>query len=81
MTVKTITVTEEAYNFLKKAKNENESFSEVIIRITNRNRFDLKKYAGVLSEKRADELKTLAKKTREDVSRDIERRIKDVRSR
>jgi len=36
MAVKTITITEGAYNSLKSLKGENESFSEVIGRITKK---------------------------------------------
>lgn len=36
MTVKTLTVTEEAYNILKAAKGPQDSFSDTIVRIGNR---------------------------------------------
>lgn len=81
MAVKTITITEEAYSLLRRAKAAEESFSEVIIRITKGRKVDLKKYAGVLSEKRAEELKSFVKKTREKASLDAKERMKDVRSR
>ena len=81
MAVKTITVTEEAYNTLRKLKEDEESFSRVIIRLSERKRVDLKRYAGILSEKRAEELKKLAKNVRERASKDTEERIKNVHSR
>ena len=40
MSVKTITITEEAYNHLKSAKGEEESFTEAIIRITKKSPLD-----------------------------------------
>ncbi len=47
MTTKTITVTENAYIALKHMKQENESFSETIVRITKRR--PLREFFGCLS--------------------------------
>lgn len=49
MVVKTITVTEDAYNALKKDKEENESFSEVILR-THGKKLTVKEICGILKE-------------------------------
>ncbi len=81
MTVKTITVTEEAYNALRKMKEDEESFSRVIIRLSERKKINLVKYSGILSEKRADELKVIAKKTRDRASEDVRKRVRNVHSR
>lgn len=54
MAVKTITVTEDAYNSLKAKKGETESFSDTILRITRYR--SLKEFAGALSEKTAEKL-------------------------
>lgn len=80
MAVKTITVTEEAYNALRRLKGGGESFSEVILKVT-KNKIDFTKYAGVLSEHRAKELKEHVKRTRERISRDMTERVKYVHSR
>jgi len=49
MAVKTITVTEEAYNGLKGLKRKDESFSELLIRLT-KGRNTLKKMLGALPD-------------------------------
>ena len=54
MSTRNITITEEAYEKLKIRKDERESFTDVIIRLTNKG--DIMKFAGILSEKEADEL-------------------------
>ena len=55
MSVKTITITEEAYNHLKSAKSEDESFTEAIIRITKKN--PLYALVGILTKDDANELR------------------------
>lgn len=55
MGTKTISLTEEAYNRLKAAKKEGESFSDVVNRISPGVR--LEDYWGVLDEGAADELR------------------------
>jgi predicted CopG family antitoxin len=44
---KTITITDEAYRKLKGEKLAGESFSEVIKRLTDKRRRDLREFAGV----------------------------------
>jgi len=46
MPTKTITITEEAYERLRREKMEGESFSEVIIRLTERKR-GIDEFAGI----------------------------------
>lgn len=47
MVVKTITITEEAYNALKRLKKEEESFSEVVLRLTTqKNGQNLRAFLG-----------------------------------
>ncbi len=53
MPTRTITITEEAYERLKARKEEKDSFSNVIIKLTKKGR--LMDFAGMLTEKEADE--------------------------
>ena len=62
MATKTLTVTEEAYNRLASKKKENESFSDVINRITNKK--SVLEFAGILSKKSADEIEKNMEKNR-----------------
>jgi len=55
MATKTISITEDAYERLRTNKMENESFTDVINRITNKR--SIMELAGILSNKEADELK------------------------
>ena len=54
MATKTISITEEAYERLRTNKMENESFTDVINRITNKR--SIMELAGILTNKEADEL-------------------------
>lgn len=62
MATKTLTITEEAYERLARLKKENESFSKVIERITNKRK--LSEFAGILSEESANELEDAIKEGR-----------------
>ena len=63
MATKTISITEEAYQRLKMKKEQNESFTDVINRITGRR--SLLELAGILSNKEADKMEQVIKKSRE----------------
>ena len=54
MATKNISITEEAYDRLATLREGNESFSEIIKRITHAR--DLMQFAGILSTRTADEL-------------------------
>ncbi|OGI64012.1 hypothetical protein A2642_00545 [Candidatus Nomurabacteria bacterium RIFCSPHIGHO2_01_FULL_39_10] len=62
MATKTLTITEDAYERLAATKEENESFSEVINRITNK--VSLLSMAGILSEQEADRIEQRIKNMR-----------------
>ncbi len=62
MATKTISITEEAYSRLKNKKNENESFSDVINKITKK--VSLMELAGLLTKKEAEELEENIKRSR-----------------
>lgn len=69
MTVKTITIKEEVYNILKKLKKEEESFSDLLLRLANQiNGQNLENFLGAWDvddeemEKINKEIDTLKKK-------------------
>jgi predicted CopG family antitoxin len=64
MSSKSITISEEAYRRLKSKKKKNESFTDVINRITRER--PLSEIAGILSEKEADKLKKHVKDRRKE---------------
>ncbi len=55
MVVKTITITEEAYRSLRARKSGEESFSDVILRLTRRR--PLRDFVGILSPESADAIR------------------------
>ena len=63
MATKTISITEEAYERLKTRKNENDSFSEVIYKITGKR--SLLEIAGSLSKEEASKVEEEIKKERD----------------
>lgn len=71
MATKTLTITEDAYERLAAFKNESESFSDVITKITGK--VSLLSIAGILTEKEADGLersiKALRRKSRDRLKR------------
>lgn len=71
MAVKTITVTEDAYEALKRLKEEGESFSKVIIRVA-KGRENIEKYFGVLNKKSARHIKENIRKFRKRTDKDYE---------
>ena len=76
MTTKTISITEEAYERLRSKKDERESFSDVINRITNKR--PLSDFLGVLNEKEADLLENTIGKNRK-INRELhEKRVKYI---
>ncbi|MBU1975018.1 MAG: antitoxin VapB family protein [Nanoarchaeota archaeon] len=74
MATKTLTITEDAYNLLSSRKGPNESFSDVISRITKST--SLRELVGILSDKDAKELKSNIAKTRKQMDKDFEKRMK-----
>ncbi len=76
MAVKTITVTEKAYETLKAKKVSGESFSEAIMRIAGRR--SLMEFAGALSKESADRLENSIKETRRRHTESYRRTFKKV---
>ena len=64
MAVKTITITEEAYNILKRMKYNDKSFSEVIVEFADRHKGNAVRLFGILGDS-ANELDELQKKIKE----------------
>lgn len=62
MAFKTITLSEEAYKRLKDQKRENESFSEVVLRLTNTS--TLRDFVGIIDDSFLDELEKNIEKIR-----------------
>ena len=79
--VKTITIMDDAYQALKKIKDEDESFSEVIRKLTSEQKIDLPKWVGVLKsdKKRVEEARAEVRRIREDISKDIEARVHRIK--
>jgi len=55
MATKTISITEEAYERLRTRKEKNESFTDVINRVTGKR--DIMELAGILSNEDAEQMK------------------------
>jgi len=64
MATKTVTISLEAYERLKREKLEGESFSDVIIRLTERGKKDLIEFAGAWKE--AEEIEDVILKGRKE---------------
>ena len=62
MATKNISITEEAYDRLSNLKKKNESFSEIIVRVTGK--ANLRDFFGIISKKKADEVSNNIKKSR-----------------
>ncbi len=73
MPTKTITITEEAYRRLKREKLKGESFSDVIIRLTERREGDISEFAGAWRE--AEDIEEIIRKGREEFDRYAKRTL------
>ncbi len=71
MSTKTITITDEAYNALKGIKEENESFTEVILKVAKKD--PLSRLVGVLTHKEAEETRGVIKKMRKKMNERVMR--------
>lgn len=76
MIEKNISLTEEAYYRLRSLGKENESFSDTIMRITNKSYLD--DYVGILSKESADALENTIKRQREKNRATRKRRIQRI---
>lgn len=69
---KTITITVEAYERLSSVKEERESFSDVINRITGK--YSLLSLAGILSDKESEDMKMHIRDLRKRMNEDFGKR-------
>lgn len=76
MAVKTITITEEAYNIFKRLKGSNESFSDLIRRIGSERKFDAGSIFGVLPVSDVENARKKAKEIREILDLSVKQRLK-----
>ena len=76
MVVKTLTITEKAYESLKKLKFSDESFSEVILRISKEKRGAISKFFGILkmSEKEAEEWQQKVRQRKKNIDLEFKKR-------
>ena len=76
MTVKTITVSEEAYEAFKSLKSSNESFSDLMMRVAKRR--PLSDFFGILSPETADRMEKTIRKMRDKRNLAHKARIKRI---
>lgn len=77
--VKTITIMDDAYEMLKKSKAKDESFSDIIRKLTVKQKTDLTKWIGILNQEEYKNLEKDMKIIREETSKDLEKRFKKIR--
>lgn len=81
MAVKTITITEEAYNALKRIKLDSESFSKIIINITNEKANPVEKYFGVMKgSKMMQDIREKVASDRKKFNEDYKKRIIKIKN-
>lgn len=71
MATKTITITNEAYERLASFKENNESFSDVVIKLTNKN--SMAGLIGIIPKEAVAELRNSIKETRKRMDAEIEK--------
>lgn len=74
MPVKTITITETAYEDIKKLKRENESFSELFLRLSREKRSTGRSIYGILKGEDTERLLKASRDFRERAEKDMEER-------
>ena len=75
--VKTITITDNAYESLKRLKIGDDSFSDVIKRISKEKK-TIKDFFGILGSDNYEEMKEKTKKIRKELDKDAKERMKNV---
>lgn len=82
MVTKTLTVTENAYDAIKRLKQGDESFSDLFLRL-GRRYVTIKEIAGILKDtpEEAAEFRNRMRQIREELGEGLNKRIDDVRAR
>jgi len=75
--VKTITVTDNAYESLKRMKIRDDSFSDVINRISEEKK-TIKDFFGILGKESYEEMKEKTREIRKKLDKDSKERMKNV---
>ena len=80
MVIKSLTITEEAYNALKMIRRGDESFSKIIIRISEEKRGSIAEYFGALkdSKEKLNEIKKRIKSRRNEITSEFSERAKRI---
>ncbi|MBN1386034.1 antitoxin VapB family protein [Candidatus Woesearchaeota archaeon] len=73
MAIKSLTITEEAYNALKSMKHGDESFSKAILRISKSRTPSADRFFGILKDIDLKELKSKIKARRSDIEKEFRR--------
>ncbi|OLZ41626.1 hypothetical protein A6E15_11810 [Natrinema saccharevitans] len=76
MGTKTISLADDAYERLRAEKRENESFSDVVRRLTDG--VSLEEYYGALSDDTADELEEIVSRRREERTNEHRKRVERI---
>lgn len=76
MSTKTVSLSEDAYERLKSLKEDKESFSDVVRKITETS--NVSKFHGVLSEDTADEIEESIRENREGNRERHSERVKSI---
>jgi predicted CopG family antitoxin len=81
MAVKTITITEEAYNVLKCLKKSDQSFSEIIIEVGDEKKGNINKFFGILKHKSKElgGMQEMVQQYRRDFNKDAKTRLEKLR--
>lgn len=74
MVVKTITITEDAYEKMRRLKREDESFSKLFLRLSGEKRSTAKSLYGILKGEDTEKLLEASADFRKRADRDMERR-------
>ena len=76
MSTKNISLDEDAYNRLKKLKDEGESFSDVVKKVTGER--SLKEIAGIISDEEAKLMKEKISENREESRKRLDKVTDDI---